>query len=666
MLRRRLIRGLAAALLALLFAATPIAQHGTTAGEWRTYAGDLASTRYAPLDQITADNFGKLEVAWRFKTENLGPMPEFDYQTTPLMVNGVLYTTAGTRRNVVALDAATGELLWKFHLNEGPRADMSPRRLSGRSVGYWSDGKGTEHIYYVTIGYQLVGLNAKTGTPLAGFGKYGIVDLKLENDQTLDPITGGDITLSDIGLNSGPLIAKDVIIVGAAHSGGSNPKSYSNVKGNVRAYDVRTGKRIWVFHTIPLPGEFGNDTWLKDSWARTGNTGMWAQPSVDEELGLAYLPLEAATGDWYGGHRPGNNLFAESLVAVDLQTGKRVWHYQFIHHGIWDWDLPCAPILVDIVVDGRPIKAIAQPSKQAWLYVLDRQTGKPVWPIEERPVPQTDVPGEWTSATQPFPTKPPAFDRQSPLKPEDLIDFTPELRAEAEKALTRYKNGPIFTPPVRRTEDGLIGTLMFPGSHGGANWPGGAVDPETKVFYIYSPTGGRVASLLPAEGERASMAYVQRSPTLTVRGLPIVKPPWGRLTAIDLNKGEILWQVPHGETPDTVKNHPALKGLTIPRTGSGEHAGTLVTKTLVIVGENAFSTTPNGARGAMLRAYNKTTGAEVGAVYMPAPQSGSPMTYMLKGRQYLVVAVSGGNYRGELLVYALPDVATRPTSGARE
>src|SRR5262245_28482442 len=373
-------------------------QSGTTGGEWRTYGGDLGSTRYAPLDQINADNFNKLEAAWRFKTDHLGPLPEFEFQSTPLMARGVLYSTGGTRRAVVALNAATGELKWIHSEDEGKRGETAPRKLSGRGLSYWTDGR-EERILYVTPGYRLVALDAKTGQLVRGFGNGGIVDLKTENDQVIDLETG------DIGYHAAPVVAKDTIIIGAAHLTARVPKSKANVKGHVRGYDVRTGKRLWIFHTIPSPGEFGNDTWESDSWSYTGNAGVWAQMTIDEELGMVYLPVETPTGDEYGGHRPGNGLFGESLVALDLKTGKRVWHYQLIHHGIWDWDIPCAPILTDITVNGAKIKAIAQPTKQAWVYVFDRVTGKPIWPIEERPVPQSDGPGEKTSPTQPFPTK---------------------------------------------------------------------------------------------------------------------------------------------------------------------------------------------------------------------------------------------------------------------
>jgi quinoprotein glucose dehydrogenase len=644
---------------------------------WRTYGGDLRSTRYVALDQIDRGNFNSLEVAWRFKTDSLGPAPEFNLQATPLMVNGVLYTTAGSRRDVVALDAATGELLWMHRLDEGKRGAAAPRKLSGRGVAYWSDGKQAR-IVYVTPGYQMVALDAKTGARVAGFGRNGIVDLKLEDDQVMD------LESADIGLHSPPIVAGDVIVVGAAHSLGNVPKSRKNVKGYVRGYDARTGKRRWIFHTIPRPGELGQETWLNDSGSYTGNTGVWATMSVDEELGMVYLPVELPTGDYYGGHRPGGGLFGESLVALDLKTGKRKWHFQFVHHGIWDMDIPCAPILADISVGGRAIKAIAQPTKQGWLYVFDRVTGEPVWPIEERPVEKGDVPGEWYSPTQPFVTKPPAFDRHD-VSVDELIDFTPELRAEAVKLVTRYKLGPIFTPPVVSRWEGPLATLVLPSATGGPNWPGGALDPETNFLYIYSfttvnPVGlvndpkrsdmdfvlGRardpnapVAPAAPAPSPSSRSAGAVggaegTAPGLTVQGLPLLKPPYGRITAIDLNKGEIAWQIPHGETPDNIRNHPALRGLNIPRTGRANgRIGTLVTKTLVIAGEPGFFTTKTG-RGAMLRAYDKATGHEVGAVYMPAPQTGSPISYALNGKQYLVVAISGAAYSGELVAYRLP------------
>ncbi len=423
-------------LLLVCVSLSAFAQSGAKNGEWRTYGGDLGNTHYSPLKQIDAGNFKSLEVAWRFKTENLGPRPEFNLESTPLMVGGVLYSTAGSRRAAVAIDAATGELIWVHVEREGERATVAPRRLSGRGLAYWTDGR-EERILYVTPGYRLIALNAKTGAVIPTFGKDGAVDLKLDDDQEIDLMN------DEIGLHAAPVVAGDTVIVGAAHKAGDIPKSKRNVKGFVRGFDVRTGKRLWIFHTIPKPGEFGYDTWEQDSADYTGNTGVWGQISVDEELGLAYLPVELPTGDFYGGHRPGNGLFGESIVAVDLKTGQRKWHYQLVHHGLWDMDIPCAPMLVDITVNGRTVKAVAQPTKQSFLYVFDRTNGQPVWPIVERAVEQSTVPGEKTSPTQPFPTKPPAYERQG-SSIDDLIDFTPELRAEAIKIAARYKLGPIF------------------------------------------------------------------------------------------------------------------------------------------------------------------------------------------------------------------------------
>ncbi len=659
--------------ICLLCVALPAsAQSGAKNGEWLTYGGDLASTRYSALDQINADNFNKLAVAWRFKTDSLGPRPEFKFESTPLMVKGVLYSTGGTRRAVVALDASTGELLWMHSENEGARAENAPRQLSGHGLAYWTDGK-EERILYVTPGYRLIALNAKTGIPVPSFGVGGVVDLKKDDDQNIDLITG------EVGLHSTPIVARNVVIVGAAHLTGGVPHSRKNVKGYVRGFDVRTGKRLWIFHTIPLPNEYGNDTWLKESWAYTGNTGVWGQISVDETLGLVYLPVELPTGDYFGGDRPGNGLFGESLVALDLETGKRRWHYQFVHHGLWDMDIPCAPILADITINGRTIKAVAQPTKQAYLYVFNRETGEPIWPIVERPVPQGDVPGEWYSPTQPIPTKPPAFDNQGVLD-ESLINFTPALHAEAQELVSKFRSGPLFTPPSVSKADGTLATLVSPGALGGANWPGGSYDPDTHILYVFSQSAISALGLVPSPDPKLSdMEYVQGTagnyprngrpmgappvpaanpesgdPVLLVRGLPLLKPPYGRITAINLDKGEIVWQVAHGETPDSVRNNPALAGLTIPRTGSSGLIGTLATKSLVIAGEAATVTLPSGQKGAMLRAYDKATGKDAGAVYMPAPQSGSPMTYLLNGQQYIVVAVSGQGYPGELIAYRLP------------
>ena len=464
-------------------------QTGALKGEWRTYGGDLGHTRYAPLDQINAGNFSKLEVAWRFKTDNLGPRLEFNLQSTPLVVGHRLYSTGGTRRAVVSLDAATGELLWVHSEDEGARGAAGPRQLSGRGLSYWTDGK-EERILYVTQGYRLVALDAKTGNRVPSFASNGILDLKADLDRSIDLTTGS------VGLHATPVVAGDIVLVGAAFETGANPKSKSNIKGAVRAFDVRTGKRLWMFKTIPEPGEVGAETWEDDSWAYTGNTGVWAQISVDLELGVAYLPVEMPTHDYYGGARPGNGLFGETLVAVDLKTGERKWHYQLVHHGIWDMDIPCAPILADITVNGKTIKAVAQPTKQAFLYVFDRVTGQPIWPIEEKPVPQGDTPGEKYSKTQPIPSKPVAYNRQG-LAVDDLIDFTPALRPEAVKAIEKYKIGPVFTPPVVSKADGPIATLQMASQGAATNWPGGAYDPETHILYVHSQSAVATLGLVP-------------------------------------------------------------------------------------------------------------------------------------------------------------------------
>jgi quinoprotein glucose dehydrogenase len=457
------------------------------------------------------------------------------------------------------------------------------------------------------------------------------------------------------------------------------------VKGYVRGFDVRSGRRKWIFHTIPKKGEFGYGTWYRKGDAeQAGNAGCWAQMSADLELGLVYLPIELPTGDANGMFRAGPGLFGESLVAVEIETGKRRWHCQTIHHGLWDRDIPCAPILCDIPHAGRIVKALAQPTKQAFLYVLNRETGEPIWPIPEMPVPAGDVPGEWYSPTQPVPSKPPPYDVQT-VSPDTIIDFTPELHAEGLKIIAHYRTGGIFTPPTLGTVEGSWGSLMTLATQGGTNWPGGCYDPETHTVYVFSETTVATMSIVPnTDPSLSGFAYVRGMPgqrleqavpmgsgaprarpsappggglrpgVLTVQGLPLMKPPYGRITAIDLTRGDIAWQVAHGETPDAVKYHPALKGLDIPRTGRPGLLGPLCTKSLVICGEAGFFTTPSGVRGAMLRAYDKASGEEKGAVYMPAPQSGSPMTYMLGGRQYIVLAIGGGNYPAELIAFRLP------------
>jgi quinoprotein glucose dehydrogenase len=661
-----------AAAAGMLGAATSGAQRApamapftTSAGEWPSYTGDTRGSRYSPLGQIAAGNFSSLEVAWRYKTDSLGPRPEFKLEGTPLMVGGVLYATGGTGRAVIALDAETGAQLWVHKEDEGERGAAAVRPLSGRGLAYWGSGRDAR-ILYVTPGYRLIALDAKTGNVIPAFGTNGYVDLKTDIDQEILP----DLITGEIGFQGAPVVGRDVVIIGAAFREGTAPKSYRNNKGYVRGFDVRTGKRLWTFHTIPKKGEPGYETWLNGSAEYTGNTGVWTQLTVDEELGLVYLPVESPTGDYYGGHRPGNDLYGESLVCLDLRTGLKKWHYQIVHHPIWDFDLSAAPILADIVVAGKPVKAVAEPTKQGILYVFDRVTGKPVWPIVETPVEKGEVPGEWYSPTQPIPTRPAAYAKNG-TSLDDLIDFTPEMHAQAVTLASRFKLGPLFTPPVVSKADGPIATLTRGPTNGGTNWPGGAYDPETHTVYVAASNAApAVLGLVQPSKDKSDMDWVagiapatgggRGGAGISVQGLSIFKPPYGTISAISLDKGEIVWQVPHGETPDAVRNHEALKGMTIPRTGqAGFIVGTLVTRSLVIAGDPQVTTLPTRARGAMLRAYDKRTGAEVGSVLLPAPVSGSPMTYSIKGRQYIVAAVSGGPYSGEYIALRLPAGAGR-------
>jgi quinoprotein glucose dehydrogenase len=615
------------------------AQQPADNSEWRVYGGDAGSRRHSPLDQITRENVKNLQVAWTWKSDNFGTTPEYKGETTPIMIGGVLYFTAGNRRNVVAADAGTGETIWTWRMDEGARFLSAPRRNSGRGVAFWGSGRGDDRIFTVTPGFRLVALDAHTGHPITTFGDSGVVDLfKALGFE-------GDLT-GTIGNSSPPVVSHGVVIVGPALIEGGRPKSMKNTKADVMAFDVRTGKKVWTFHTIPRPGEFGYDTWIKGA-DYTGNAGVWTPFSVDEELGYAYLPVEDATGDYYGGHRPGMNLFASTLVCVDVRTGKRVWHYQLVHHDIWDYDVTATPILVDITVGGKPVKAVVQATKQSFAFVFDRLTGKPVWPIEERPVAQTDVPGEWTSATQPFPTKPPPFDRQG-ISVDDLIDFTPELRQQALVAIAGFRIGSLYTPPSLMTESNK-GTIVLPGSTGGANWESGAADPETGFVYIASQTRPAVYGL--GKSSESDMDFVSEGGAVPrVQGLNIIKPPYGRITAFNMNTGEIAWQIANGDTPDQIKDAPALKGITLPRTGSASRATLLVTKTLLFAGEG-FGGLP------MFRAHDKHTGEILWETRIPAGAlSGLPMTYMHNGRQFIVFAAGDPVTRTpvQLVAYALP------------
>ena len=618
------------------------AQHGAQGGEWPIYGGDAGHTRYSALDQIDASNFADLEIAWRWSARNFGPNPLIRSSTTPLMIDGVLYATAGMRRGVVAIDAGTGETLWMWRMDEGERLASAPRANPGRGVSYWSDGAGDDRVLVVTPGYHLVALDAKTGVPVDGFGTGGTVDLN-DGHRTREGIP----LVGTIGASSPPTVVGNVIVVGSAHHIGLRPPSMVNTPGDVRGFDARTGRLLWTFKTIPEAGEEGNETWLNDSATYTGNAAVWAPISFDAETGYVYLPTEAATGDYYGGHRHGNNLFSTTLVCLDSRTGEKIWHFQIIHHDIWDWDNPTFPILADLEIDGEPRKIVAQVTKQGFTYVFDRLTGEPIWPIDERPVPQTDVPGEWTSPTQPFPTKPPPFERQG-FTEDDLLDFTPELRARAVEVVSMYRMGPIFTPPsLAEAPDGSRGTLSLPSTTGGANWEGGALDPETGYLYVGSQTNVSVLAMIEG-GDRSDMNYIFGFARPQVaRGIPIVKPPWGRITALNLTDGTLAWMVPNGDTPEGVAERLGVEPEDVPRTGKVSRAGVLVTKTLLMAGE--------GSSGdAVFRALDKMTGETLAEIDLPNAQVGLPMTYMHEGRQYIVISVGGGGEAAELVALALP------------
>jgi len=621
--------------------------------EWLNNRGDLAATSYSPLDQINRDNVGKLRIAWRWKSDNFGPTPEYYYRPTPVMAEGVLYTTAGLRRDVVAIDARTGETLWMYRLDEGERGAIAPRRNSGRGVAYWRSESGEgARVFMITPGFQLVALDARTGLPIPTFGNHGIVDLK-------DGLPRAkELPKTPPGSSSPPVIVGNSVVVGVSFSAGGAPPSMSSVPGWVRAYDAHTGALKWSFHTVPQGGEYGADTWFDNSWQYTGNTGLWAPFSADAARGYVYLPIEAATGDFYGGHRHGNNLFSDALVCVDAETGKRIWHYQIVHHDIWDYDLPAAPVLADITVGGKRIPAVVQVTKMGLVFVFNRVTGKPVWPIKEQRVPQTDVPGEWTSPTQPFPTKPAPVEPQG-LKKEDLIDFTPEMKQQAAETVSHYRFGPPYMPPSVVVDGGNLGTLLRPCLSGGSNWQGAAVDPETGIFYVSS-----ISSVCPIglheDPKISDMRYVgvygEGFPKGSLggpNGLPLIRPPWGRITAINLNTGDHLWMIPNTDTPDWATNNPALAGIKLPRTGSFDQVGLLVTRTLLFGGEGSGLYRAGGG-GNKLFAYDKATGAILSTLTLPANQSGIPMTYEIDGRQYIVVPVGAKASPGELVALTLP------------
>jgi quinoprotein glucose dehydrogenase len=658
MIRRLLVIGLC---VTAAFAASkkPVSK-GTPNGEWRYYSGDNGARKYSPLDQINAQSVSRLQVAWRrpaldasYGSVNFSN----SYQTTPLMVDGVLYASNAIGL-IEAFDPATGRTIWtQAQLAEplpdpappaarplpasgAPPAGPAPRpggRSAPRGIAHW--GSGGDARLFIVRGRALYAVDARSGKAAAGFGDSGKVDLS-----NLGPLTG-------YYWLSPPVVCRDVVIVGSASS--DNARTKKERPGDVTAYDVRTGKLRWTFHVIPRPGEFGIDTWKDDSWSYTGSANVWAPFSADDELGYVYLPTSTPNADWFGGHRPGNGLFGESLVCVEAATGKRIWHFQLVHHGLWDYDLPAAPVLGDITVNGKRIKAVMQVTKQAFLFTFDRVTGQPVWPIEERPVPQSDTPGEQASATQPFPTRPAAYDRQG-MTLADAVDFTPEIHAQALEMLKRYTVGPLFTPPSVAVPEGNQGTVVIPGWAGGANWGGAAFDPVTGMLYVTSVTDASLEGLarLDASGDNVTFIRDKQISVPGPQGLPIMKPPYGRITAIDMNRGEHVWMVPNGDGP---RNHPALIDLHLPPLGSSGRVAPLLTKTLLFVGEGdpVIVATPPLGGGKKFRAYDKNTGKVIWETEFPAGTTGAPMAYMYKGKQYIVVAIGGRDHPAEFVALAL-------------
>ena len=608
------------------------------AQDWPSYGGDNGSSKYSPLDQISAENVDQLEIVWEWLSldnatvaSNLADgnnraVPA-GYKATPLVVDGIMYVSTSFGR-VVALDAANGALRWSFDTRAWEAGRPMNLGYNTRGVAYWARGD-KKRLFFATYDSYLWSIDVVSGTPDENFGDAGRVNLTLG--------LGREFDRQLYGVVSPPLVTNDRVIVNSAiHDA---PSSIEMPPGDVRAFNPDTGEMEWIFHTIPQAGEFGNDSWEDGSWEYTGNTNSWTIMSADDELGIVYIPIGTPTNDWYGGKRPGDNLFAESLVAVRAETGERIWHFQTVHHGLWDYDLPAAPTLIDINVDGRPIKAVAQISKQGFTYVFDRITGEPVWPIEERPVPPSSMPGEVASPTQPFPTKPAAFEPQG-ISDETLIDFTPELRQEALQIIEEFDYGPLFTPPTLR------GTIQFPGWGGGGEWHGAAFDPDTGLYYIPSASVPIVVQLREARRQRAELGYV-RGGAMSVsgpQGLPLTKPPYSRITAIDMNSGEHEWIVPHGEGN---RQQIIDMGILDPGpVGSTSRTGPVLTKTLLFMAQS------DGGRN-LLRAFDKASGAVVHEAELPLPPAGTPMTYMVGAKQYLSIAVGGGQ-DSRLVTLALP------------
>jgi len=643
-------------------------ERGTPFGEWHNWGGDQWATRYSPLDQIDGSNFEDLQVAWVWRGDNFGPSVDYILRATPTYANGVLYSVAGSRRTVVAIDPATGETLWTFREPNTARWENSPRQDHGKGVAYYEiDGRGV--IYVASPGFFLHALDAETGLPLEGFGsqvpidgfhEHGAVDMLEALGHPFDPYHGIPPELGEITNSSPPVVVDDVVIVGSSSASGVFYSRIENVPGDILAFDARTGEHLWKFNVIPQPGEHGHETWENDAWEWSGNANAWAPFSVDEERGIVYIPTKAPTNDVYGGFRPGDNLFGTSILALDIQTGDRVWHFQTVRHDIWDYDNPVAPILLDLNVEGEIIPAVVQTTKQGMVYTFNRETGEPIWPIEDVPVPQSRVPGEQTAATQPIPTRPAPYEIQG-LSEDDLIDFTPELREMALAQLEDVEMGPVFLPPVHMgNEEGYRSAAICPSLTGGANIIGGtAADPDTNIIYVASVKTCSGVVLVPGDMMDDGEPSTNSGRTIadwvwgpggglgSVQGLPILSPPYGRITAIDMNTGEHLWWIPNGDTPDQIANHPLLEGVDIGNTGQPSHATALATRSLLMYGEGR-SGLPR------FHAVDKLTGERLGTVELPAPTNTAPMSYMHEGVQYVVVAVGGSGFPGSLVALRLP------------
>ena len=630
-----------------------MAGQGAQNGEWQAFGADIGSTKYTALDQIDASNVGELEIAWRrpaldqyFVDMNPDQRYSTSWNAAPVIRNGVAYISNGVGL-VEAFNPGNGQTLW---VQEPVGGVEGLPGAPTRGVAYWSDG--SEARILVQRGTTLYALNAETGEMFADFGVDGQVDLQLMPPEFERYRWGGV-----------PMVVRDVVIIGQSMNDTFDNKEA--FRGDVHAFDVRTGALRWTYQTIPQEGQFGTSSWQDRSWSYTGHAPVWSLFSADEELGIVYMPITSSTNDMYGGHRVGDNLFTQSLVAVDAETGERLWHYQTVHHGLWDYDPPAAPILMDITVDGREIKAVTQITKQAFAFVFDRVTGEPVWEIEERPVPQSNVPGEVTSPTQPFPTRPAAFDRQGATV-DNLIDFTPELRAEALEIFSNYVTGPLFTPPSIRSENGTQGTIQLPGSQGGADVQGAAFDPETGYLYIPSITSPFVADLLPGDPEVTNLAYTKgaRRWIAGPRGLPLFKPPYGRITAIDMNTGDHVWMVPNGDGP---RDNPAIAHLNLGKLGVPGRPTPLLTRTLLFLGEGLTGQRPGGrippdmpveiatnSGGPMFRAYDKQTGEIVWEIELEAGTTSPPVSYLYEGEQYLAVSIGDRDHSPEMLAFKLP------------